>query len=406
MGIVGTGWWGSSILASFGISSGEVDIIAICDVSEDNLHAASNLVTQATGATPKLFNDYREMYDLEGLQAVAIATPTHWHALQFIAACEKGLDIWLEKPISYDIREAQAMKAAHEKADNIVLVDFPRVYGPINKEVKDYLATGVVGEVTQVSFNIYNPDGYPPTVEIPDSIDYETFCGPAPKEPYRTWPDRKSPWWRAQHAFGRGILADWGIHYYQNIRKVLDLDSPTSYSAFAKRPQSGAGEHPSELDVQFSFANLNVNWNHKTWGYISPIKHHAIGVYYMTPKATIFAGDMGWEVFMPDGDVKTFHDPTIPQGGPKYMAEAKMVIENMFTEFSEAVRQQNQDLITATFDDGFKATCATIYADIAHRTDTTIKVDYDTMNILDNEKAAPLVYRKYREGYKHPGDVV
>jgi predicted dehydrogenase len=76
---------------------------------------------------PSFFRITEQMYEMPGLQAVAIATPTHWHALQFIAACKKGLHVFLEKPVSYDIREGQAMLDAHRKAKNVVQVDFPRV---------------------------------------------------------------------------------------------------------------------------------------------------------------------------------------------------------------------------------------------------------------------------------------
>ena len=122
--------------------------------------------------------------NFQELQAVVISTPTHWHALQFIGACNKGLHVWQEKPISYDIREAQAMKAAYDKSGIVVNIDFPRLHAPINDQVKDYIHSGKVGEIYQIQANIHNPVGAAEEGEIPDTMDYERFCGPAPRLKY------------------------------------------------------------------------------------------------------------------------------------------------------------------------------------------------------------------------------
>ena len=126
LAILGTGWWATSYLMPNIVSSGRFDIVALCDVDSVVLNKAADKVVEGGGKRPQLFASYKEMYELRGLQAVVIATPTHWHALQFIAACEKGLHVFQEKPISYDIREGQAMVEAHRKANNVVSVDFPR----------------------------------------------------------------------------------------------------------------------------------------------------------------------------------------------------------------------------------------------------------------------------------------
>lgn len=125
LAIVGTGWWGTDVLLNTALTSGLFEIVGLCDVNSVSLQRAAAVVTGRAAKKPKLFADYRDMYQMPGLQAVMIATPTHWHALQFIDACQAGLHVFLEKPISYDIREGQAMLEAHRKAGNVVVVDFP-----------------------------------------------------------------------------------------------------------------------------------------------------------------------------------------------------------------------------------------------------------------------------------------
>ncbi len=104
---------------------------------------------------------------MPGLQAVVIATPTHWHALQFIAACEKGLHVFLEKPISYDIREGQAML-------------------DVNAQVKEYIESGDDGKIHEVKAN-----------------------RPAPMQKYMCTEKGGKPRWRDQFAFSRGVMVYW-----------------------------------------------------------------------------------------------------------------------------------------------------------------------------------------------------
>jgi predicted dehydrogenase len=157
LAILGTGWWGTDVLLPNALSSGHFEIVALCDVDSLALKNAAAALVKAGGKEPKLFSDYRKMYEIPGLQAVAIATPTHWHALQFIDACNKGLHVFLEKPISYDIREGQAMLSAHRKAKNVVQVDFPRVMADTNNQVKGFIESGEAGKILQVQANIHNP---------------------------------------------------------------------------------------------------------------------------------------------------------------------------------------------------------------------------------------------------------
>ena len=130
--IVGTGWWARDFLLPNLLANGNFEVIGLCDVDSEALKNTANKLKEANENEAKLFSDYREMYKLSGLQSVIISTPTHWHALQFIDACNAGLHVFLEKPISYDIREGQAMLEAQRKANNAVIVDFPRVMADTN----------------------------------------------------------------------------------------------------------------------------------------------------------------------------------------------------------------------------------------------------------------------------------
>lgn len=400
LAILGTGWWGTDILLNNALASGQFEIVGLCDVNSVALKKAAGIVTQAGGKEPKLFSSYQQLYEMPGLQAVAIATPTHWHALQFIAACNKGLHVFLEKPISYDIREGQAMLAAQRKAKNVVQVDFPRVMVDTNDKVKAFIQSGGIGKIYQVQANINNPEGPVEEKPVPSTIDFETFCGPAPKVKFVCWQGADTPTWRAQHDFSRGVMADWGIHYIHNVRKVLDLGLPDDVSAVGGTVRNFTQDNPDHLDVRFNFGGLPVYWSHKAWGYTSPNPATDIGVFYYGDKGTLFAGDLGWEVYPASGEKIVNGDIAFDPGkqGATYM---KMMVD-LFNQFAEGVRQKSNAGITNTLEEAQKTTSCVIYGDMAFRTKSNLVIDKTTMDIQNNKEAQGLLKRAYRAPYKHP----
>ncbi|MCB0666653.1 MAG: Gfo/Idh/MocA family oxidoreductase [Saprospiraceae bacterium] len=402
IGIVGTGWWGRDFLTHYALQSNEFEIIGICDVNQKAIDLEVEKINSMGEKKPQVFAEYSKLLDMDGLQAVIISTPTHWHALQFIAACGKGVDIWQEKPISYDIREAQAMEAAHKKAGNVVNIDFPRIWTPLNAEIKDFIHSGQLGEIRQIQFNVHSPNGTAPFAEVPAAIDYNAFCGPAPSLPYSSFPNSIGPAWRGQHGFSRGVLADWGIHYLQNIREIMNLDLPDTISTISATTKA-KNEHPNHQEILFHFQGLPVQWSHKGWGYVAPLPHTNLGVFYHGSKGTIFSGDVGWEVYPADRTaIKEYGAPKAHYGSPEYQEGVDLVFNAQFKAFAQAIRQKTNEPIRGSFSDGFMSTAAVNLADIAMRTRLTIDLDQNTLEIKNNPEAQSQFIRKYREGYNHP----
>ena len=403
LAILGTGWWGTDILLQNAMASGHFEIIGLCDVDSIALQNAAKIVEEAGQKKPSLFSAYQEMYALPGLQAVAIATPTHWHALQFIDACKKGLHVFLEKPISYDIREGQAMLEAKQRSGVVVQVDFPRVMAKTNNLVKTYIDSGEAGKILQVKANINNPSGPLVEKDIPDTFDFETFCGPAPKTKFLCSPNGSKPNWRGQYIFNRGIMVDWGIHYIHNIRQILGLDLPDKISATGGITRDFPQDNPDHLEVRFDFQGLPVYWSHKTWGYTSPIPKHDIGVYYYGEKATIFAGDLGWEVYPKNSDDPIIHgDVRFRPGDPEVMGTYTQMIVDLFTEFAKGIRNTSNQDLSNPFEEAFKTTSCVNYGDIAYRINSGITIEKESMHVLNNSKAQSLLKRDYRNPFEHP----
>ena len=403
LAILGTGWWGTDELLPNALATGQFEIIGLCDVDSRALNRAADAVIKAGGRMPGLFADYREMYKMPGLEAVAIATPTHWHALQFIDACRKGLHVFLEKPISYDIKEGMAMIEAKQKASIVVQVDFPRTMVDTNDKVRALIQSGEIGKVLQVQANINRKDAVLVEKEIPETMDFETYCGPAPVTRYLCSGDAIKPNWRGQHEFSRGLLMDWGIHYIHNIRNVLDLGLPESVSSIGGISRNFTQQNPDHLNVHFNFGGLPVYWTHKSWGFTSPVPEYDIGVYYYGEKGTIFAGDLGWHV-LPAGEKEkvTNGDVRYNPGKPGIKEIYANMIVGLFNEFAEGIRQHSNDGITNNLEEAIKTTSTVIYGDLAYLAKSGISIDSSTMDIPDNQEAQKMLKRAYRAPYQHP----
>jgi len=391
--IVGTGWWANDFLLNPILKSGQFEIIALCDVDSLALNKTSEMLIAAGRQKPELFASYKEMYELPGLQAVVIATPPHWHALQFVDACEKGLDVFLEKPLSWDIREGQAMLRAKQKAGTVVQVDFPRIMTDNNEQVKQYIESGEAGRIMQVQAQIHYKESPIFEKEIPETFDFESYCGPAPLQKYLCLEDKNTPRWRAQYVFSQGIMLDWGIHYLHNIRQVLGLEIPTSVSAIGGITSDYPRDNPDYLDVNFDFDGLPVYWSHKTWGYNYPEPKHRIGAFYYGEKANIFEGDSAWEIYPNDGAEPIIH-------------KATRVTEETFTqmmiEFAEGIRSNSNAGITNTFEEALKTTAMVNYGDLAYRTGAGMDINASTFDVSNNDRAEAMLKREYREPYRHP----
>ena len=143
---------------------------------------------QKSKKTPKTFGDYREMLKQEQFDIVHVATPDHWHALAMIAAVKAGADVFVEKPISVDVVEGQAMLAAARKYKRVVQVNMERRSTPhLIEAIERVIKPGKLGKVAHAEICCYyhmRAGSNPPDTTPPEYLDYEMWTGPAPMRPY------------------------------------------------------------------------------------------------------------------------------------------------------------------------------------------------------------------------------
>ncbi len=388
-GLIGCGWYGNvDLKAAFKI--GNVEAVALCDVDSEHLKNTADETEKMQGSRPKTFKDYRELLEMDGLDFVIIATPPQWHALPFIAACEKGIDIYCEKPLAYDIREGRAMVDAAKKAENIVQIGFQRRQSGAVQQVKQFIQEGNLGSIQQVEAQInYKPSIRDTTIqEPPESLDWDMWCGPGPKLPYR--PQIGHFAWRLEKAYGNGHLVDWGIHWIDAIRVILEESMPhTIQAAGGIYYFKNQITTPDLLTAQFDFDQCPVVWRHRMFGAAEYAPETKNGIFLYGEKGTIFVNDRKW-VMIPANQEEERQETEV---------QSEAALEHM-ADFLNAVRSRVPS--SCLPEDAFQSTATVQLGMISYTTGS--KVDWDPKNetIIDNFEAERHLKRFYRSPWKHP----
>src|SRR2546422_3224575 len=229
VGLIGAGWYGKSDLWRL-VQVAPVEIVSICDVDKHMLDGAVEIASQRQKSKkkPRTYTDYRDMLKEKDLDIVLIGTPDHWHALQMIAAVESGVDVYVQKPISVDVMEGEAMVAAARKHNRVVQVGTQRKSTPhLIDAKKQVVEAGLLGKIGHVELCCYfhmRANGNPPVQPVPEFLDYEIWTGPAPLRPYDGLPHKR--WWRTFTEYGNGIVGDMCVHMLDTVRWMLHLGWP------------------------------------------------------------------------------------------------------------------------------------------------------------------------------------
>ncbi len=217
--------------------------------------------------------DYREMLKEKDLDIVLIATPDHWHALPMIAAVEAGADVYVQKPISVDVVEGQAMVAAARKHKRVVQVGTQRRSTPHLIEARDrIISEGKLGKIGLVEIYCYyhmRASDNPPDTDAAGLPRLRDVDRPAPPHarPYNYASSIRRGWRRVHGIRQRHH----GRHVHPHARHgPLDARPRLAEADQLDRRHPGRegeqGQHPDTQTATFDFGDLHVVWQHRTWG--------------------------------------------------------------------------------------------------------------------------------------------
>jgi predicted dehydrogenase len=415
-GLIGTGWYGKCDILRL-IQIAPVEIVSLCDVDKKMLAEAADIVAsrQKSGKKPRTYTDYREMLKEKDLDVVEVATPDHWHALAAIAAMEAGADLYLQKPISVDVTEGQAILAAARKLNRTVQVGTQRRSTPHLVEARDkIIKQDLLGKIAYVEIYCYyhmrarQSARQAPDEKPPENLDYEMWTGPAPMRPYNRLVHPRS--WRAYMEYGNGIIGDMCIHMLDMVRWMLDLGWPKTVSSSGGIlvDKDSRANISDTQEATFLFDDLPVVWTHRTWGH-APDPKYTWGATFYGDKGMLKASVNSYDFFPQGKDESSMHGEALFEYD-KYPEDKDE--KDLERHVASAIRRHWLDLLAARqtkrtpvadIAQGYTSTATCILANLSMQVGRTLAWDPAKGRIINDDQANKLLARPYRAPWVHPG---
>jgi predicted dehydrogenase len=264
LGFIGMGVMNRDHLGRF-LNNPQVQALAVCDVDTTRREHAQKMVndryaeiaSDTVAGGPKAadgcaaYIDYREMLARDDIDAVVIATPDHWHAIQIIDACNAGKDIYCEKPLTLTIHEAKMVIDCVRKHKRVLQVGSQQrtEFDGRFRTACAYIRSGRIGRVLNVNVGVGSSSMWCDLPEEPmeDGLDWDRWLGPAPSRAYNAilsprGVHRHYPDWRKYREYSGGLLTDMGAHHFDIVQWALDMDGSGPVEVHPPRdPKSDCG---------------------------------------------------------------------------------------------------------------------------------------------------------------------
>lgn len=259
LALVGTGGMGRMHLDWFR-QQADVHVVALCDVSQQHLQAASEMVPDADTS-----GDYREVINRDDVDAVLVATPDHWHALVVVAAAKAGKHLYCEKPLANSIGEGRAIVDAVEQAGVVLQTGSHERSNRGAAVARQVVAEGRLGEIHTVKIRLPNDEAHlqevekftnpPANTDPPEGLDFDFWLGHTPVVSYN--PKRCHFWWRFHSNYGGGEVTDRGAHVIDLAHYVLGLDNTGPLRVEAEGTPPAGNFYDAFITFQFECEYAN-----------------------------------------------------------------------------------------------------------------------------------------------------
>ncbi len=413
MGYIGLGARGDR-LHDAALSSGGTTTVAACDLIGGYLDLAAR---KAPGTA--LYKEYSRVLDDKNVDAVAIATPDHWHAIMFIEACRAGKDVYVEKPMSLTIVEGRRMVQVAAETGRVVQVGTQRRSSAMVREAAEFIRSGGIGRVTMAraydNLNEWpNGIGKPADEDPPDGLDWNAWLGPAPELRHnrnRTWYN-----YRWFYDYSCGQVTNNGIHLLDIVRWSLGLHAPKRVTAMGgKYAMDDNREIPDTLEVIWefdgpmlaTFTQLNANE--------APSNPQGADLEFRGTKGTLYLHPDRFEV-VPENvaaglryrisplrradNRNAWMHARRPLIAPRTVRGNALADKEHMQNFLDCVRSRAK--CTADAETGHRSTSTCILASIAARTGRMLTWDAASERFRGDVSANHLLHYKYRSPYRLP----
>ena len=411
--LIGTGWYGKSDLFRL-IQVAPVDVVALCDPDKHQLDKAADLVSQRQQShkKPALYGDYKKLLSEQKPEIVLVGTPDHWHALITIESIKSGAHVYVQKPISTDVIEGEAMLAAARKYNRVVQVGTQRRSTPhLIEAKKNIVEAGLLGKISHVDMCCYyhmRNNGNPPVQAVPDFFDYEMWTGPAPMRPFDGLPHVR--WWRTFMEYGNGIMGDMCIHMFDAVRWMLNLGWPKSVVSTGGIyvDKTGKSNIADTQTAVFEYDGLNCVWQNRSWGTpADPDYPWSFKIY--GEKGTLCGSTMRYDFIPADEKDKKIHGDVLYEKEkypedlkePDIELNAAPATRGQMINFLEAIDKGGRPV--ADIEQGHISTASCIIANLSMQLGgRPLSYDHAKREITGDAEATKLLKRPYRQPWIHP----
>ena len=388
------------------LEDGRCECVALCDVDADGLEIAADEVEGLTGKMPKMYNDYREMLEKENIEIAIISTPDHWHALQGIACAEAGAHVFVEKPTGHTIQESRALVNASRAADRVVQVGLHRRIGPHHVSGMKFLKEGGAGEIGMVRMFAHSGGSGPEVprenTDIPEGLDWDLYCGPAPMRPFNKLIHRGG--FRHFLDFANGTLGDWGVHWLDQVLWWSEEKWPKSVHCSGGRPIKGppvlndkeqTTDTPDHQVATYEFENFTAVWEHRRFAGNAAEKSK-VGCYFYGTKGTFHMGWRdGWTFWPAKGGDPIAHED------PKFDHEKDgHNVPPLWRDFIESIESGRKPV--ADVEIGHRSTNLSLLGMLSWKLGRSIEWDGAKEEIIGDPDANTLLRRDYRGPWVYP----
>jgi predicted dehydrogenase len=416
LGFIGCGNRGDQLIDSFANSNGAIPV-AFCDLNDDYLKQAE---TKVDGLRTRS-KDYRQLLDNKDLDAVVIATPDHWHALQTVEALQAGKHVYVEKPLSLCVAEGRVMVEAAKKANKIVQVGLQRRSMNFCRDAVEYIRKDGIGDITSIRcFHIQNEwplgIGNQSDSTPPESLDWDKWVGPAPMKPYNV--NRAYYKYRWFYDYSGGQLANFGVHYLDMVHWVLGVDGPKSVAAMGgKFAIKDNREIPDTLEVLWQYPNnVLVTFTQVNANGAPGCSQPGAEVEFRGTKGTLYLQGKDF-VVIPDSNMDEAF-PVLTPLDRNAMKKWRQSARSNAQQTTPRRVEGNNDTVWHTrnfissiinnkvpacpVETGHRSTSAALIANIALKTHALLEWDTQTEKFTNNQQANALLRYDYRQPYKFP----
>jgi predicted dehydrogenase len=387
------------------------DVAGVCDCDKTALDKAVKVWTDRAGHKLVGWDDMRRVFDDKAIDGVTFATPNHWHSLCAIWACQAGKDVYVEKPGSHNIFEGRKMVEAARKYNRIVQHGTQCRSSKNIVEGIQKLHEGIIGDVyfaRGIAYKIRTPLGRRIPKPVPEGLNWDAWCGPAPVQEYSDFARMRWHWiWD----YGNGEIGNQGVHQFDILRWGLKLDThPTTASAMGtnymqEKVHKSDAETPGVLTAQLKWPGGQfIEFEVRDWytNAEAGFRDQYPFVQKDFPCGAIFLGTEGTMIFPDYSSYRTFLGPK-REPGPFAFEEGSPISNTPhFRNWIAAVHSRKASDLSAEILEGHMSSALCHLANIAYRVDHTVHFDPATETFPGNEAANALVTRPERGKFVVP----